>query len=103
MLRRDSLKDFKKSEIRHPIGDGEIIDLLVDRRYIFAIFRTNTANNDYLIDIFDADSKEYVNSAIFPFVPLVIKNGCAYTIAKNEEGFAVVEKYKINPVVYGEK
>jgi len=75
--------------------------ILTDNKYIFAFTYHKNDKNETLADIFDGDAGEYINSAYFPIVPRVIKNSDAYMIAKNEEGFYVIEKYKINPAVYG--
>jgi len=77
--------------------------LLTDRNYIFACTYQQNDEGEILVDVFDANTCEHVNSAYFPFIPKVIKNGYAYKFndwRKNNE-FPKVEKYKINPVIYG--
>ena len=85
---------------------GTLGDLLVDRNYIFAFinkydFFEIDSKTDYLVDIFDADTGRYLNSAYFPFSPSVIKNGYAYRIKQGKDIFPQVERYKIDPAVYG--
>ena len=80
---------------------GPLKDIQVDDAYIFAITYTENEKNEVLTDVFDGDSGKYINSVYFPFTPEVIKKEYAYGIGKNEEGFYVVEKYKIDPAVYG--
>ena len=75
--------------------------LKTDGKYIFVFTRSQNSNEEILADIFNANTEEYISSAYFAFIPMVIKNEHAYRITKNEDGFAVVEKYKIDPAVYG--
>jgi len=75
--------------------------LLTDRNYIFAVTYYQNENDAYLVDVFDSTAGEYVNSDFFQIIPSVIRNGFAYRFGKNKDGFFVVEKYRINPAVYG--
>ena len=75
--------------------------LKTDGKYIFVFTRSQNSNEEILADIFNANNEEYISSAYFAFITMVIKNEHAYRITKNEDGFAVVEKYKIDPAVYG--
>ena len=74
--------------------------LLSDGNLIFAKTYEYVEGKGYVFEIFDIETGSYLRSTYFPFDP-VIKNGYAYRIGKSEEGFAVVEKYKIDPAVYG--
>ena len=75
--------------------------IVTDNNYIFA-FTYYQNNDEFLADVFDGDTGKYLNSAFLPLgYGTVIKNGYAYRIATNEEGFYIVEKYKIDPTVYG--
>ena len=58
-------------------------------------------NKGRIVDVFDADSGEYITSACFPFLPFPIINGYIFKEEENEEGFKVFNKYKIDPAVYG--
>lgn len=77
--------------------------ILTDDEYIFAFTYTVNKNNETLVDVFNAGSGEYVQSAYFQYVPEVIKNGYYYRIndLRFEGKRSVVEKYKIDPAVYG--
>lgn len=88
-------KRLKKAKYLPPLKK-----LLADGNYLFAFTRA-TKEEETLVDIFDAGAGKYIGSAYFPFIPRVIKNGCAYKLGLDEEGFYIVEKYKINPAVYG--
>ena len=76
--------------------------LMTDRNYIFSFTFEKNKEDEIFTDIFNADTGKYLGSAYFPFVPSVIENGYAYNLKKTTETeFAEIEKYKIDPVVYG--
>ena len=91
------LKNYVKEKKYFP----PLQDLITDRHFIFVFTYQQNNEGEILVDVFDANSGEFMHSAYFPILPLVIKDGYAYRRTKNEEGFDVVEKYKINPSVYG--
>ena len=93
---KETMKRLKSERSYPPLKD-----LLVDMKYIFAFTRLTNAQGEIFTDVIDADSGERINSVYFPFIPSVIKNSCAYRRTKNDEGFFVIEKYKIHPAVYG--
>ncbi|KPK96175.1 hypothetical protein AMJ80_01485 [bacterium SM23_31] len=74
-----------------------------DGKFIFAFTWATGDSSEVFTDIIDADTEEYLGSAYFPFIPRVIKNGYAYKFndwwANND--FPLVEKYSIDPAVYG--
>jgi len=85
--------------------------LIYDQDILFAVHNVSDASLDIRykknskieipVDIFDSENVRYLKSAIFSVYPNVIKNGYLYTITRNEDGFIVVEKYKIDPALYG--
>ena len=76
-------------------------DMKTDGNYIFAFtYKTNDLGQS-LAEVLDASTKERISTAYFPFIPEAIKNRYAYRISRDSEGFAIVEKYKIDPAVYG--
>jgi len=84
--------------------------LLYDRKLLFAVHDVGPVGKynlkegesfEVLTDIFDVETFTYLRSAYFPDTPEIIKNGYAYNIGVNEDGFIVLEKYKIDPAVYG--
>jgi len=91
-LLKDIIKEAKYQE--------PIMYLFTDRQFIFVFSPRRNETKDYLVDIFDADEGMYINSAIFPFQPRVIKNGYVYKVRAGGGEFPVVEKYKIDPAVY---
>lgn len=90
-------KRLKKAKYLPPLKK-----LLADGNFLFA-FTCATKEEETLVDIFDAGVGKYIGSAYLPLNPhhCVIKNGCAYQLGLDEEGFCIVEKYKIDPAVYG--
>lgn len=91
------LKNYvKKTEYFPPLQSVK-----ADGYHIFAFTYQQNKAGEILVDVFDANSGEFMHSAYFTILPLVIKDGYAYRRTKNKEGFDVVEKYKINPAVYG--
>jgi len=81
--------------------------LLIDEYTLFALTNKNNEKDEILTDVFDLQTGTYLKSIYLPscfnyrFEEIVIKKGYAYVINKNEEGFNVIEKYKIDPAVYG--
>jgi len=55
----------------------------------------------FCIDIFDVNSERFLEPIQLQFLPVMIKNGYVYNIDKNQDGYPVINKYKINPAVYG--
>ncbi|MFC1556581.1 hypothetical protein ACFL5L_01180 [candidate division KSB1 bacterium] len=86
--------------------------LIADRGRLFVFTYKQNITGEYLADIFDADTGEYIKSAYlklcekgpFNFTPPYdrsqIKNGCLYRHHEDEDGFIIVEKYRIDPNVY---
>ncbi|KPK95768.1 hypothetical protein AMJ80_03660 [bacterium SM23_31] len=57
---------------------------------------------DRRVDVFNLDAGTYVTSVIFPFIPYVIRNDYAYEMRYGgREEFTIINKYKIDPAVYG--
>ena len=77
-----------------------IRSITTDAEFIFVSTYHRNNNGDILTDVFSAESYSHVSSAYFSIAPTFIKNGYAYRIAKNSEGFYEVVKYKIDPAVY---
>ena len=75
--------------------------LFTDGDVIFVFTYEFNENNEQVVDVIDSRTRERLSSAYFPFIPIIIKNGYTYRIAKNEEGFYVIEKHRIDPAVYG--
>lgn len=90
---REAMKDKKYM--------ASVGDIKVDQNYVFVFTYLKNDSDETYTDIFDVDAGIYIMSAYFPFVPNVIKNGYAYRLTRDEEGFAEVRKYKVNPAVYG--
>ena len=100
----EQMKDREKqrSEFLKEIGVyAPLQQLAADGDIIYAYTNKFEPGKGYLVDVFDSRSCTFFSSAFFPFVTTTIKNGYAYVIGKNNEGFAVIEKYKIDPAVYG--
>jgi hypothetical protein len=75
--------------------------ITIDGDIIYAFLNKYDKKKGWLTDVFDGGKGRYLNSAWFPFVARKIFDGYAYRIENNEEGFRVVNKYRINPAVYG--
>ncbi|MFC1553621.1 hypothetical protein ACFL7D_03205 [candidate division KSB1 bacterium] len=52
-------------------------------------------------EIFDLENCQFLTTIEFPFYPYVIRNGYAFNKTIDEDGFPVIQKYRINPSVYG--
>ena len=77
-----------------------MLKLLVDGNIVFVVTYQENDSVEYIVNIFDPEIEKYVKSVCFSIVPEMIKNGYAYRTTDNEEGFKIVEKYKIDPIVY---
>jgi len=77
-----------------------IIDIRTDGDYIFIFTDKKNDLGHTLVKVFNAATKSQSSAAYFPLLP-VIRNGYVYILGKNEEGFYIVEKYKLDPAVYG--
>jgi len=98
------LKDFMdgvKNTMRDEKYTIALQEILVDGEYVFA-FTHKQNEEEFLSDIFNLDTGDYVSSAYFPGVPNKIKNGFAYYMIRgSEKEFPKIEKYKIESGVYG--
>ena len=80
---------------------GTFKELLTDNEYMFVVsFETDNERGN-VVDVFDSSTGVQVSTCYFPFIPDVIKNGYAYRLLTGDNIFAVVEKYKVKPAVYG--
>ena len=92
----------------------KIIDMVKDTQYypplqrvfadggiVVALTFQRNKKGEFVADIFDIVSGGYLRSAYFCDVPDVIKNGYAYRLYTPKDGYPVVEKYRIDPRVYG--
>jgi len=96
----DGVKDIMRAE-KYTIALQEI---LVNGEFVFAFTYKQNENEELLADIFNLDTGGYVSSAYFPGVPNRIKNGYVYYISRgSEKEFPKIEKYKIDPAVFGSK
>lgn len=78
-----------------------VYDLISDRNYVFAFIYHKDFPNQTVAQVIDIDTENHISNVLFPSKPSVIKNGYAYNIKSGPDIFPVVEKYKINPKVYG--
>ena len=74
--------------------------LYTDRNLIFAVTFYQNAAGEYLTDVIDAGTGEKIKSVYFSLLPYAMRNGYAYMLGTNVDGFYVIKKYKIDPAVY---
>ncbi|MCH7782682.1 hypothetical protein IID62_06395 [candidate division KSB1 bacterium] len=53
-----------------------------------------------MIEVFDADRREYRSSFYIPFDNYTIKNRMLYHLKTSRNDFPVIEVFSINPKVY---
>ena len=81
--------------------------IISDRNFVFLIYNklflkdNQFLRNGYLIYCIDTIKQKQVSSFLLEELPDFIYNGYLYNIGESTEGFAVIEKYKIDPAVYG--
>lgn len=96
----DKIRTKYLEELRFYPAIQETQGLLSDRNLLFAKTYEYVKEKGYVYEIFDIETGSYLRSAYFPF-DAVIKDGYAYRILKGSDIFPVVEKYEIDPAVYG--
>jgi len=75
--------------------------VIVDRHYAFVYNSHFVSDRGYSADVFDLNEGKFIKQVIFPTKLLTIKNGYAYDLALDKNGFYEIRKYKLNPIVYG--
>ena len=93
---KENIEELKKKKVYDPIRK-----VFTDNDLIFVVTNIKVPGKGYVVEIIDADSGEYLHSAFFDFFPPIIKNGYAYRLMSGGNIFPYVEKYRINPAVYG--
>ena len=85
--------------------ESPLINLCTDERFVFAFTTTRNDSNQVKVDVFDADHRSYLCSAWFPKTNLRIRNGYAYRVSDyfGKAAYPQVEKYRIDPRVYGRR
>ena len=100
---RDEIRTNRLEEVEYYSG---VRDLLTDGDYIFVFTYEWIENEGHVVHVIDSRTGIRVNTIYFPFIPvdntepMVIKNGYAYRLTNNIDGFRIVQKYKIDPAVY---
>lgn len=100
-MRTDFLKksNIKNREaIAHVFFDGNIAYVCT-----YTEKEINKRQTNYLFDIINLKEGSYLRSVYLPEFTsiLAIKNGYLYISEYSDEGFVCIEKYKIDPSVYG--
>jgi len=95
-LYKERSKKLKKAGVYSPVQA-----LSSDGDFLFAVTYEYHMKKGYVVDVFDVNSKQYLRSIYFPFISSAIKNGYAYRLKTGSDIFPEVEKYKVNPAVYG--
>ena len=72
-----------------------------DGNTVFLYSGAGTEDEGNLFSVIDTEKRKYVCSMIIPLGPSCIKNGFLYKLHSPEDEFPYVEKYKIDPAVYG--
>jgi hypothetical protein len=94
--------DKKRSEVLKKLKYYTSIQLLASEGdYIFAYTYQYDKNKQYVADVFKASEGKYVCSVYLPYLFTVFKDGYAYRIKSGQDIYPIVEKYRIDPNVYG--
>ena len=95
---RDYVEQLRKLKYYAPVQF-----LIADGGYLF-VFTFLKKNSQFAADVFDVNKNNYICSIYLPFRSStldVIKNSYFYRKTKSKEGYYVIEKYRIDPRVYG--
>ncbi|MFC1554691.1 6-bladed beta-propeller [candidate division KSB1 bacterium] len=93
----ENLKYF--NPLHELLTDDNFIFLVPLKFYMFG-FKIDV-KKDFPIEVIDAETGKQLCTANFPFIPSIIKNGYAYRRNRDPEGFSIIERYRIDPKVYG--
>lgn len=94
-------RDKKRTEVLEELKYYPAIQRIKsDGNLLFAKTYQYNKGKGYVFEVFDIETGSYLRSVYFSFDP-VIKNGYAYRIYTPKDGFSVIEKYRIDPAVYG--
>lgn len=72
-----------------------------DGNMVFLYSGSDTEYKSNFFSVIDTEKRKYVCSMVIPMLPSCIKNGFLYKYHRPEDEFPYVEKYKIDPAVYG--
>ncbi|MFC1555509.1 hypothetical protein ACFL67_00340 [candidate division KSB1 bacterium] len=97
--KRDIEKNFNqiRSEFQYI---APVSKLLTDQNILF-VDRADFRESRSFFDVFDMNNDIYIYSVIFSCKPDIIRNGFAYCLTKDANSIPIVEKYSIDPIVYG--
>ncbi|KPK89352.1 hypothetical protein AMJ80_09920 [bacterium SM23_31] len=98
---REKLNKIVRDKVKELKYFPPIMNILTDNKYVFAFLYHNNYESESIAHVIDVNSGKHISTIHLPFVPIQIKNGYAYRIKSGPDIFPVVEKYKINPAVYG--
>jgi hypothetical protein len=92
-LRSKALGDLKYyAPIQRLASDGD---------YIFAYTYQYDKDKKYVADVFKSSENKYICSVYLPYIFTDFKDGYAYRIKSSADEYPQVEKYRIDPKVYG--
>ena len=84
--------------------NSPVLKLIADGQYIFVMSNRKNDNNELFTDVFNTDTGAYVSSLYLLENPHLIHNGYVYYfVYAKEDEFTRIEKYKIDPAVYGNR
>lgn len=98
---REKLNKIVQDKVKKLKCFPPIMNILTDNKYVFAFLYHNDYESESIAHVIDVNSGKHISTIHLPFVPLQIKNWYAYRIKSGPDIFPVVEKYKIDEVVYG--
>jgi len=78
-----------------------IQSLASDGDYIFAYTYQYDKDKKYVTDVFKSSENKYICSVYLPYMFTDFRDGYAYRIKSNADEYPQVEKYRIDPKVYG--
>ena len=98
--RRDERNRIRSDKLRELEFYPAIRQIKSDNNFIFVNTFNYKPGEGYLIEVFDADRREYRSSFYIPFDNYTIKNRMLYHLKTSRNDFPVIEVFSINPKVY---
>ena len=93
--------DDIKSAMRKAKYYAPFYDIYADGNMVFLYSGADKEYKSYFFSVIDTEKRKYVCSMVIPLLPSCIKNGFLYKYHRPEDEFPYVEKYNIDPAVYG--
>jgi len=93
--------DKKRTELLEKLEYYPAVNkIFYDKNIVFVKTYQYVKDKGTVVELFDSQTGAYLKSAFFPY-DLEVKNGKSYRLLRPVDEFPYIEKYKIDPAIYG--